>query len=55
LHPKTGWPVPNAPHSVSVLSNSCTEAGILSTLAMLKGADAEQFLQEQDVRYWCQR
>jgi len=55
LHPKTGWPVPDAPHSVSVLSNSCTEAGVLSTLAMLKGADAEQFLQEQDVRYWCQR
>lgn len=55
LHPKTGWPVPDAPHSVSVLSNSCTEAGVLSTLAMLQGAGAEQFLEDQGVRFWCQR
>lgn len=55
LHPQTGWPVPDAPYSVSVLSNSCTEAGILSTLALLMGAEAEQFLQNQGVKYWCQR
>lgn len=55
LSPKTGWPVPDAPHTVTVASNSCTEAGILSTLAMLQGIHAERFLDEEGVRYWCQR
>ena len=55
LDPRTGWPVENAPHSVTVAAGNCTEAGILSTLAMLKGSDAESFLDAQDVRYWCQR
>lgn len=55
LDPQTGWPVPDAPHSVTVVANSCTEAGILATLAMLKGSEAESFLDEQGVTYWCQR
>jgi len=55
LDPRTGWPVPDAPRSVTVAASSCTEAGLLSTLAMLKGAQAEQFLQEQAVRYWLLR
>jgi len=55
LHPATGWPVADAPHSVSVMSNTCTEAGILSTLAMLQGKNAEQFLRKQEVKFWCQR
>ncbi|MFK7857366.1 MAG: FAD:protein FMN transferase [Granulosicoccus sp.] len=55
LNPHTGWPAQNAPASVTVAGNSCLEAGILSTLAILKGADAESFLEEQDVKYWCQR
>jgi len=55
LNPRTGWPVENAPASVTVAGNSCLEAGILSTLAILKGAEAESFLDDQDVRYWCQR
>ena len=55
LDPHTGWPVENAPHSVTVAASNCTEAGILSTLAMLKGSEAESFLDAQDVRYWCQR
>lgn len=52
LDPRTGWPVPDAPRSVTVAASSCTEAGLLSTLAMLKGAQARQFLEEQGVRYW---
>jgi len=32
---------------------TCTEAGILSTLAMMQGKEAEQFLDQQDTRYWC--
>ncbi|HEB59909.1 MAG TPA: FAD:protein FMN transferase [Gammaproteobacteria bacterium] len=55
LDPRTGWPVPEAPHSVTVAAGTCTEAGILATLAMLHGADAEAFLREQGVRFWCQR
>ncbi len=55
LNPLTGWPVENAPSSVTVAGNTCTEAGILSTLALLQGADAEQFLDEHGVTYWCQR
>ncbi|MDB6157513.1 MAG: ApbE family lipoprotein [Gammaproteobacteria bacterium] len=55
LDPRTGWPVPDAPRSVTVAASSCTEAGLLSTLAMLKGAQAQRFLQEQAVRYWLLR
>jgi len=52
LDPRTGWPVPGAPRSVTVAASSCTEAGLLSTLAILKGASASRFLKEQAVRYW---
>jgi thiamine biosynthesis lipoprotein len=52
LDPRTGWPVPGAPRSVTVAASSCTEAGLLSTVALLKGSEARQFLDEQDVRYW---
>lgn len=54
LNPKTGRAVTDAPHSVTVIANTCTEAGILSTLALLHGANAEQFLKQQEVRYWCE-
>jgi len=52
LNPRTGWPVLKAPRSVTALADSCTEAGLLATLAMLKGAQAEAFLEAQDVRCW---
>ncbi len=52
LDPRTGWPVPDSPRSVTVASSSCTEAGLLSTLALLHGARAKEFLEEQNVRYW---
>lgn len=52
LNPRTGWPVLKAPRSVTALADSCTEAGLLATLAMLEGARAEEFLEAQDVRYW---
>lgn len=44
INPKTGWPVDNAPKSVTVLAQNCTEAGALSTIASLKGKDSEKFL-----------
>jgi thiamine biosynthesis lipoprotein len=52
LDPRTGWPVAYAPRSVTVAASSCTEAGLLSTLALLHGAQAKEFLEEQGVRYW---
>jgi len=55
LDVRTGWPVPQAPRSVTVAGNSCLEAGLLATLAMLHGNDAESFLNEQQARYWCLR
>lgn len=55
LDPRTGWPVRDAPHSISVVANSCTEAGIMATLAMLHGRDAENFLDQQGLTYWSQR
>ena len=55
LNPRTGWPAPDAPVAVTVAGDSCLQAGILSTLALLKGADAERFLDENEVTYWCQR
>ena len=55
LHPKTGWPVLDAPACVTVAGNSCTESGVLSTLALLHGAKAESFLKSHDVVFWCQR
>jgi len=55
LDPTTGWPVKNAPGSVTVAADTCTQAGMLSTLAMLQGSDAEAFLDEQAVTYWVRR
>lgn len=55
LNPKTGWPVADTPHSVTVIGDSCTEAGLLSTLAMLQGAQAEQFLKQEASQYWVQK
>jgi len=55
LDPATGWPVPGAPHSVTVAAGSCVEAGMLATLAMLEGEEAEPFLAAQGCRYWLYR
>ena len=52
LDPRTGWPVTGAPRSVTVAASSCIEAGLLSTMAMLRGSRARQFLEEQGVRFW---
>lgn len=46
LDPRTGWPVTGGPRVVTVAAGSCTEAGVLSTLALLHGEKAEQFLNE---------
>lgn len=55
LDVRSCYPVRNAPRSVTVAAGSCVEAGLLSTLGMLQGAEAETFLEGQGVRYWCLR
>ena len=55
LDPTTGWPVRDAPRSITVAADTCTQAGMLATLAMLRGPDAESFLDEQGVRHWTLR
>jgi thiamine biosynthesis lipoprotein len=52
LNPKTGWSILGAPHTISVAAPTCVEAGMMSTLAMLQGKDAEAFLKLQEVDYW---
>jgi len=52
LNPRTAWPVMKAPRSVTVLADTCTEAGLLATIAMLQGRDAENFLAQQGGQSW---
>ncbi|WP_455376147.1 FAD:protein FMN transferase [Kaarinaea lacus] len=54
LNPKTGWPTKNGPRSITVAASSCTEAGILATLALLQNEEAEAFLKKEKVDYWCE-
>jgi len=53
LNPKTGYPIDNAPRSVTVFANSCVLAGSYSSLAILQGENAEHFLKEQSIKYIC--
>lgn len=55
LDPTTGWPVANAPRSITIAADTCTQAGMIATLAMLKGEHAENFLEQQECQYWCFR
>ncbi len=55
LDPTTGWPVENAPRSITVMAENATTAGMLATLASLSGADAEALLRAEGVRFWVQR
>ena len=52
LDPQTGWPVDDAPRSVTVAAGTCTQAGMLTTLAVLAGRDAERFLEAERVPHW---
>jgi thiamine biosynthesis lipoprotein len=51
LDPANGWPVSDW-QSVSVLAANTTAAGAMSTIAMLKGAAAVDWLGQQQARYF---
>jgi FAD:protein FMN transferase len=53
LNPRTGYPIENAPLSVTVVAPTCIEAGFLATLAILQGKNAEAFCQENEITAWC--
>jgi len=55
LNPRTGRPVAHAPRSVTVAAATCVEAGLIATLAVLQGKNAEKFLKREGVRSWCIR
>ena len=52
LNPFTGWPIMDAPRSVTVASSNCVQAGMLATFALLKGKEADVFLEDQGVPFW---
>jgi thiamine biosynthesis lipoprotein len=55
LNPRSGWPVRDAPRSVTVAAATCTQAGMLTTLAVLAGSGAERFLEAERVAHWVVR
>lgn len=55
LNPKTGYPIENSPRSVTVAAPHCIQAGLLATLSLLQGANAESFLHQQGIKFWCYR
>jgi len=55
LNAKTGWPIKQAPRSITVVAPQCIQAGILATLALLQGKKAEQFLKDQEIKFWSRR
>ncbi|MEQ1438430.1 FAD:protein FMN transferase [Fontimonas sp. SYSU GA230001] len=54
LDPRSGRAVTGGPHTVTVRASSCTEAGVLSTLALLHGPQAEDYLRScgADAAVW---
>lgn len=51
LNPNTGYPLERAPLSVTVMAANCLVAGMLSTIAMLQGANAQAFMASQNVDF----
>lgn len=53
LDPRSGWPITDGPRAVTVAAQTCVEAGMLATFAMLQGAHAEDFLEDQRILHKC--
>lgn len=53
INPKTGYPVEEAPKSVTVFAETCIEAGFYATLALLQGKNAQKFCDENEIKAWC--
>jgi len=55
LDARTGWPVIDAPASLTVAAETCLQAGMLATLACQQGADAESLLESEGISFHIQR
>lgn len=55
LNARTGWPITQAPRSMTVTAPQCIQAGILATLSLMQGKNAERYLEEQEVKFWAIR
>lgn len=55
LNPKDGRPILQAPRSLTVVAPHCIQAGMLATLGLLKGVNAESFLTCQEIKFWSRR
>lgn len=53
LNPLTGWPVQPAWASVSIVSSQCVLSGSFSTMALLKGAQEPDWLEQSGADYLC--
>lgn len=52
LNPTTGWPIEDAVRSVTVAAPTCTQSGLIATLALLQGSESERFLRQTGLKYW---
>ncbi|MEP4548033.1 MAG: FAD:protein FMN transferase [Saccharospirillum sp.] len=52
LDPNTGWPIEQAPRSVTVAAPSCIQSGLVASLAMLQGASATEYLKNIGLPHW---
>lgn len=55
LNARTGWPISQAPNSVTVAAQTCCDAGMLATLTITKGKDAEHFAASENLICWIER
>ena len=51
LNPKTGMPIEHQPTQVSVFSENTVQAGMLASIAMMKGKEAQEFLNASGCEY----
>ncbi len=50
LNPLTGWPA-SGPRSITVAAGTCLEAGLYSTIAMLKGVEGPRWLRQNGIAH----
>ena len=52
LNPKTGWPITDAARSITVAAPTCSQSGLVASLALLQGAGAEALMRQTGLKYW---
>ncbi len=52
LNPKSGWPIENAPRSITLAAPTCIQAGLMATLTLLQGVNARSFIEQTGFNFW---